>query len=430
MFVELGALGAIGYGYNVFKNRDKLMMKKYIKDILKENNLEHYTIIEVKRNLPWGYTAIVSLNGKGSDGLKGIKENIQTKLGYEVYIEQNKNLKTAIIKIIVLPIDENTKFRPYKAKPYEIYTGLNYTFNELLVDMRKFPNALVSGQPGAGKTELIRILLTNLINNFTDRDVNIYFSDLADVADYDVFQKCRQVKGYAKTLKESEKLFNYLVYMYTKRLEIFSKNGCKNIQEYNEKFYGKRMAYTYFVMDEMADYFPVNKLEDNYELKVKCYNLIKHMSRKFRKTGIYLIIGIQRPDTTVLDPNLRANLCCKIGFSQNSDASSLTVCDTTELTNIENRKALLMYGNKREWFKTLFVDDDVIEEYIKPSLVNGSREKLDDYNKFLPKKEEVKKNIKEAISIRGNTKRKVTIESTEKEKASPKPHKTKVKVKK
>lgn len=421
MFVELGAIGTIAYGYRRWNSRDVYYMKKEIKKILIQNKLDHYTIIDVKRYLAWGYSIVINLNGKGFEKLKEIKDNIETKLGYEVFIEQNKNLKTATIKVVVFPVNENTKFKPYKTKPFEIYTGISYTMQELIVNMRKFPNVLVSGQVGAGKTEIIRVLLCNLISNFTERDVNVYFADLADVADYDVFQKCRQVKGYAKTLEETEKLFNYLIHVYTKRLEIFGGNSCKNIQEYNEKFYSKRMAYTFLVLDEFGDYFPVNKLEDSYQIKVRCYNLIKHMTRKFRKVGIYLIVGIQRPDTSILDPNLKANLCTKIGFSQNNDASSLVICDTTELANIENRKALLMYGNKRVWFKSLYIDDDLITSYIKSSLVNGSREKLDDYNKFLPKKDG--KVAKENQNLPYAT-------ITKKEKKSPKLHtKTKVKVK-
>lgn len=423
MFIELGIGGALMYGYKRFNYRDVYFIKKELKNILIDNKLDFYTIVDVKRSLPWGYTIIVNLNGNGFSKLCSIKDNIETKLGYETYIQQNVDFKTATIRIIILPIDEYTKFEPVKTKPYEVYFGLNYIMEELIVNLTKYPHILVTGQTGCGKTELIRLLLTNLINKFTDRDINIYFSDLSDMCDFSGFEKCKQVKGYAKTIEEAEKLFNYLMHIYTKRLEIFEKNECKNIQEYNKKFYGKRMSYNYIIMDEMADYFPVNKLDTDYELKVKCYNLLKHMARKFRKVGMFLVIGIQRPDTTVLDPNLRSCLCTKIGFSQNSDASSLTVCDTTELTNIENRKALLMYGNKREWLKTLFIDDDVINQYIKPSLVNGSREKLDDYNRFLPKQETTPNNIKEDSSTQTNTTKKPT-----KGKKSPST-KTKVKVK-
>ena len=433
MFIELGIGGALMYGYKRWTDRDVYFIKKEIKNILIDREMDFYTIMNVNRTLPWGYSAIINLNGKGFSNLESIIDNIETKLGCETYIEQNKNLKTATIKIIVSPIDENTKFEPVKTKPYEVYFGLNYIVDELIVNLEKYPHILVSGQTGCGKTELIRLILANLINNFTDRDINIYFSDLSDMCDYSIFEKCKQVKGYAKNIGEAEKLFEYLMHIYTKRLGVFEKNGCKNIQEYNKKFYGKRMSYNYIVMDEMADYFPTSKLEKDYEKKVICYNLLKHMARKFRKVGMFLVIGIQRPDTTVLDPNLKSNLCTKIGFSQNSDASSLVVCDTAELTNIENRKAMLMYGNKREWFKTLFINDEVILEYVKSSIVNGIREKLDDYNKFQPKRKSFTQNIKKELNIQNNSIKEIDIKEIDikeliKEETSPKP-KTRAKVK-
>ncbi|MFL0198154.1 FtsK/SpoIIIE domain-containing protein [Clostridium sp. WILCCON 0269] len=385
MFVELGVIGILKYAHDKYKNLDLYCMKREIKKILQDSKLDYYTVMEVKRSLPWGYEVVISLNGKGFTELETVKENIETKLGYETHIEQNNNLKTATIKIIVLPVTEDTKFQPYETKQYEIYCSLSQTMQALVVNLKKFPHVLVSGQTGCGKTEEIRLILTNLINNHNSRDINIFFSELSGMDDYGIFQSCKQVKGYAKDIRESEKLFTYMMHLYTKRLEIFIRNGCKNISEYNEKFYQRRMSYDYIVMDEMADYFPV-KADEDFKLKENVYNMLRHAIRKFRKVGIFLIIGIQRPDTTVLDPSLKSGLCTKIGFSQNNDASSLVVADTNELTNIENRKALLMYGNQKQWFKSLFIDDKLIGKYIKDSIVKD-RTKQKDYNKFLAEKE-------------------------------------------
>lgn len=385
MFVELALFGGLKFAHNRWKYRDIYYMKKEINKILEDNKLDFYTVMEVKRSLPWGYSIEISLNGKGFDKLEAATPLIETKLGYSTYIEQNNNLKTATIKVIVLPITEKTKFVPVKTRPFEVFCGLSYTMQELIVNLQKSPHILISGSTGTGKTELIRMIITNLIGNFTDRDINIFFSDLSDMCDFSIFENCKQVKGYAKDISESEKLFNYLMHLYTKRLEIFAKNGCKNIAEYNERFYKKRMPYTFVIMDEIADYYPV-KTDKDVELKEKLYNMLRHFARKFRKVGFFLLIGVQRPDTSVLDPNLKANLCTKIGFSQTSDASSLVCCDTTELTNLENRKALLMWGNQRIYFKSLFINDKLIMEYIKSSIVKD-RIKQEYYNKFLDKKE-------------------------------------------
>ncbi|WP_278246848.1 FtsK/SpoIIIE domain-containing protein, partial [Clostridium botulinum] len=281
------------------------------------------------------------------------KDVLETAYGEKIFIVQNDNLKTATISIITYKIDESTRFKPIETKPYEIFAGYSYKAEPLISNLNKFPHVLVSGQTGCGKTELIRLIITNNIHNYSDRDFNIYFSDLSDSCDFDIFKNCKQTKGYSETLEDSEKLFEHLIHVYKKRLNIFSKNSCKNIIEYNNKNFNKRMSYIWVVLDEFADYFPTNRLDKEYMQKVNCYNLIKNLVRKARKVGMFLLIGIQRPDTTVLDPSLKSCLCTKFGFSQNNDASSLVVCDSVELSNIDNREALFMYGNKREWFKTL-----------------------------------------------------------------------------
>lgn len=377
MITEFTITAAGMYLYERIVKRDLYKIKKEIDNIFDKNNLE-YNIIDIEKN-EFGYSLIISLNGFGFNKLEASNDLIETCLGYNTYITQNDNLKTATIDIITEKLSDATKFSPVITKPYEFYCGLNLKFEHIKSDLTRFPHVLVSGQTGNRKTEIIRLAITNLIHNFSDRDINIYFSDLSDMCDYEIFKNCKQVKGYAKTIEESEQLFEHLMHIYKKRLSIFSNKGCKNIKEYNKCFSSKRMSYIYLVLDEFADYFPQNHYEDDYNSKVKCYNILKHMVRKFRKSGIFLVIGIQRPDTTVLDPSLRSNLCTKIGFSQNTNSSSLVVCDTDELTNIENRKGLFMYGNTREWFKSLYIDDKLIKHYIKNSIVTDKK----DFNKFL-----------------------------------------------
>lgn len=411
MIVEMAIAGLGMYTYSRFKNRDILELKKTFENIIGSNKLD-YKILKVEKN-DYGYTVVTSLQGAGFEKLKKLKDKFETGFGHMTFIEQNNNLKTATINIITEKITDTTKYTPIIIRPYEIYFGMSYKYKKLISDLTKFPHVLVSGQTGSGKSYEMMLILTNLIHYHSTKGINIYFSDLSDTQDFGIFKNCKQVKGYAKTIEESEQLFNYLMHIYSKRLNIFGKHNCKNIKEYNKIFFEKRMSYIYLVLDEFADYFPTNKFEDNYNEKVKCYNLLKQMVRKFRKAGIFLIIGIQRPDTTVLDPSLRSGLCTKIGFSQNTDSSSLVVCDTTELTNIENRQALFMHGNVREWFKSLYIDDNLIKKYIKDSIVYTRT----DFNKFIEKTKISKDKIKPNSNNSSNSSKKmVPLESKSKNK--------------
>ncbi|MBY6773707.1 FtsK/SpoIIIE domain-containing protein [Clostridium botulinum] len=383
MITEFILAGSVVYGYNYLVSNER-KIKKIFKDTM-ENNCLDYKIEKIKE-VEYGYELIIDLYGVGFEKLEKAKDVLETAYGEKIFIVQNDNLKTATISIITYKIDESTRFKPIETKPYEIFAGYSYKAEPLISNLNKFPHVLVSGQTGCGKTELIRLIITNNIHNYSDRDFNIYFSDLSDSCDFDIFKNCKQTKGYSETLEDSEKLFEHLIHVYKKRLNIFSKNSCKNIIEYNNKNFNKRMSYIWVVLDEFADYFPTNRLDKEYMQKVNCYNLIKNLVRKARKVGMFLLIGIQRPDTTVLDPSLKSCLCTKFGFSQNNDASSLVVCDSVELSNIDNREALFMYGNKREWFKTLYIDNKLIDSYIKDSKVYYNK----DYNSFIKNKEKEK----------------------------------------
>lgn len=363
MIAEFTIAAALVYGVQYIKDPARKIKKKF-NDVMACNNLQYKILKIITKD--YGFDLIVVLGNQGYEKLESSKDMLQTSLGTSIYIQQNKNFSTATINAIG-NIKDNIKFEPIQTKPYELYVSQSFKGEKLTSNLNKFPHVLVSGQTGCGKTEQIRIMLTNQICSHNSRDINLYFSDLSDTNDFSIFKKCEQTKVYAKNIKESLNLFNYLEHIYSKRLGIFEKHYCKNIVEYNKQQYEKRMPYIYLVLDEFADYYPVNRLVKDYTSKQRCYNMLRELVRKARKVGIFLIIGIQRPDTTVLDPSLRSGLCTKLGFSQNSNASSLTVCDTNELTNIENRQGLYMVGNRREWFKSLYITDKIIKKYIKNS---------------------------------------------------------------
>lgn len=405
MITEIIAATSI-VAYYKYKTSLKYKIKKIVEDVSDMENLDFKIIdILVEDNK---IDVVVSLYVTTFSKLYKASEHFKNASGKRVLIQENDNLKTATITFITKLLTDQTRFKAIKLEnSMQLYFGLSHTFQELKIDLFKYPHVLVSGTTGSGKSEIIRMALANSINNFSSRDLEIYFSDLSNMNDYDIFQRCSNVRGYARTIEESYQLFEHLHHIYNKRLSIFATNNCKNVKEYNSKNVDKRMSTILLVLDEFADYFPSSKLEKQYSLKCKAYNLIRHMVRKFRKVGIFLIIGIQRPDTTILDPSLKSGLCTKIGFTQNNNASSLVVADTEELANLKPREGLFMYGSNRIPFHSLFINDRIIYSLIKDRYDYSSNR---NYNKFIIKKEEKKSTNKVKIIPRSsqmtNTKKK------------------------
>lgn len=343
----------------------------------------------------YGTRLVVSLKNKTYKDIEALKDSLETEYGSRIEIEQNNNIKTATIHVLHKRLnDYDFKFEVRNLKPNQLFVGLDNKLKPIIVDMFKKPHVLVTGSTNSGKSQEMKMLLTNLIA--TSNQVEIYFSNVACTADYKTIIKCKQVKAYVEDFQESFKLFNYIMHIYEKRMGMFNKKDVADIKEWNKKYEDKNMNLIYLVIDEFADYYPANKLDKNYDIKTKCYNVLKEIVRKVRKAGIYMLVGIQRPDTTVLDPSLKSNLTTKIGFTQENDASSLVVCDTTELANIPERECLIISGTIRTWSRSLYFDEIIMIKHLKKSLVS-KRTSLDDFNVFLKETSKEDKNKKSII---------------------------------
>lgn len=407
MITEFAIAAMATYGLNKFRNRE----------FNKEEKIFRNTCMIVDKSFliinswitSYGTKFLISLKNKEYVDLEKLKGLLETNFSSRIEIEQNENMSSAYVYVIKRRLnDKEFKFTQYKCKPNEVYLGLDNKLEPIVVNMNTFPHILLSGTTGSGKSEELRIILSNLITNNTVRDVELYFSNISLSNDFYQFLNCSQVRGYVEEIQESLQLFKYLNHVYEKRLSIFRSKNCLDIKEYNKKFPNKRMSYMYLVIDEFADYFPANKTEDDYEIKVKCYNELMHLARKARKSGIFMILAIQRPDTSVLNPSLRSNLCTKVSFYQNNQASSLTVSDTVDLVGIKEREFLTIYGNKKLWSRSLYLSKSIVYETIKESIIENRQQK-DDYNKFLK--------TKLNVAFKGDTPTKDKIEKIDKPKA-------------
>ena len=114
------------------------------------------------------------------------------------------------------------------------------------------------------------------------------------------------------------------------RYDVFSNNGVKNIDGYNnmidrkneslpdgEKL--KRMPFIVVIIDELADLMLVaaKEVEDS----------IMRITQMARAAGIHLIVATQRPSTDVITGVVKANIPSRISFAVSSQIDSRTILD-------------------------------------------------------------------------------------------------------
>lgn len=347
----------------------------------------------------YGTKFIVSMKDKKFEDLKKLQEQLQVYYKCPIEIELNDNFCTSTLRIIRNKISDDYRFKPIKLKPYELYFGLDNYFNPIKANVNDNPNVLFAGSTGKGKTEEMKLVVSNLYYSCTDRDINFYYVNINNSNDFKEFMDCKQTKSYTEDISEGIKTMEHLIHLYEKRNKLFKSNNVSNIREYNKKFNNKRMCYNYIVLDEFTDYMPTTKLDPDYELKVVFYEKLSHLIRKGRKVGIFTFACLQRSDTDSMKATLKANFNIRIGFGLPNSASSLVIADDNSCVDLPKRTFLYCNNGERLWAKSLYIDDDMIKEYVKDSII-PNRQSKDDFNVFLKiaeqkKQEELKEEGKD-----------------------------------
>lgn len=408
MITEFALAGGLIYGYN-YVISTKRKVKKIIKDTLENNNLD-YKVINIE-NTENGYKVIISLYGVGFEKLENAKDLLESSLGSYVEIQQNENIKTATIYVIEEKLTDSYKYTPIKVKAYELFIGKTYTLQDVILNIRDLPHVLFSGINSSGKTLCMITALVNLIQFNSARDIELFLAQVSAKKDLRKFKDIKQCRGYASTLEEAYKMFQYLYHTMEKRISMFNSIKSRyvdDIYEWNKAFPKRKMRVIYLAMDEFTSYMPdsLDNKEDT-ELKTKCLDLLVKLIQQSRCTGIYVLASLQRPDKESLPPRLKAQFNCKVSFKQSNIASSLVVTDSEKAFNLRPKREAIVNADEEYLMKTLYIDNKMIKDILESHIdmdhknyYNYKKESLKETNRSIevePEKKKSKSRVKICI---------------------------------
>jgi hypothetical protein len=152
--------------------------------------------------------------------------------------------------------------------------------------------------------------------------------------------------------------------------------------------------------------------------------MIEEIARIGRALGIFLGVCLQRPTAQMLSPTVKSQTNLKISFAQNNIKSSEVATDDPHIAiGLDGRVAV--YSCRARGFdfvKTPYIDDSIVEKYVKCKSQRGHRNLFTDLAKLK------KENITEAkVKNIDNNEEDIIIEKTDKGTA-PLPNKTKKKI--
>lgn len=256
-----------------------------------------------------------------------------------------------------------------------IALGKTITNEVFMVDLAKQPHLLVAGATGQGKSVGLNAIITSLLYKKHPNELKIVlvdpkkveFSVYAPIADHfmatvdeDEDPIITDVTKVVRTLKSLCALMDH-------RYDLLKTAGARNIKEYNQKYLSHQlnpergheyMPYVVVVIDEFGDLI----MTAGKEVELP----IARIAQLARAVGIHMIIATQRPTTTIITGNIKANFPGRIAFRVGAMIDSRTILDRPGANQLVGRGDMLfLNGNEPVRVQCAFVDTPEVEDITK-----------------------------------------------------------------
>lgn len=250
--------------------------------------------------------------------------------------------------------------------------GKTITNEVFMFDLAKIPHLLVAGATGQGKSVGLNAIITSLLYKKHPAELKIVLIDpkkvefsiyspianhfLAKVPDENAEPIITDVSKVVRTM-------NSLCKEMDTRYDLLKQAGSRNIREYNKKFTARQlnpekghkfMPYIVVVIDEFGDLI----MTAGKEIELP----IARIAQLARAVGIHMVIATQRPTTSIITGNIKANFPGRIAFKVSQMIDSKTILDRPGANQLIGRGDMLfLNGNEPVRVQCAFVDTPEVE---------------------------------------------------------------------
>ena len=252
---------------------------------------------------------------------------------------------------IDLKLIDNSKFEKnfeiVPQKDYEVLTGYkDYTPN--LINMNRFPNMLIGGDVGTGKSRFLMVLLSNLIANCPD--VELYFMQIRK-SDLILFKDCEQCKYIARDLTKARNLLKHINDLCIERDAIIEQytvsDGILNIEDYNRHFKNNKMKYVYLVLEEFSFFMPNGAdSKEEKQLKREILGYIRQIVNSSRSVGVFTITSLQKPTKDSIPTDIKSQLSVRVAFKLLDKENSIVILGNSSATKLKPLEAIIRTNNQ------------------------------------------------------------------------------------
>lgn len=254
-----------------------------------------------------------------------------------------------------------------------IALGKTITNEVFMADLTKIPHLLVAGATGQGKSVGLNTIITSLLYKKHPNELKFVLIDPKKVE----FSMYTPIANHfmAKIPDDNEepiitdvtkviRTLNSLCKLMDTRYDMLKAAGAKNIKEYNRKYVNHQlrltdgheyMPYIVVVIDEFGDLI----MTAGKEIEMP----IARIAQLARAVGIHMVIATQRPTTSIITGNIKANFPGRMAFRVSAMIDSRTILDRPGANQLIGRGDMLfLNGNEPVRVQCAFIDTPEIED--------------------------------------------------------------------
>ncbi len=258
---------------------------------------------------------------------KDKKEAIETALDITIVKMKNGSGKSRVL-IHAVPavsdLPDTIKWRDKFLSQQSFILNLGEGFTgPVTVDLTRVPHILLGGATGSGKSVLLKLLLMQA----NKKGANVCIADFKGGVDFPPIwhKECRMCFEEQSTLE----LLTELTEELERRKQLLKASGLPNIDHHNAAS-GENLQRYIFACDELAEILDKTGLtKEQKEIVGKIESRLSIIARQGRAFGIHLILATQRPDSTILNGQIKNNINYRI-CGRADNVLSMIILDKTD----------------------------------------------------------------------------------------------------
>lgn len=235
------------------------------------------------------------------------------------------------------------------------------------------PHLLIAGETGSGKSSMVRVVLSTLIQYMSPDKLHLYLGDLKN-SEFHFLRRVKHVKEVCMEEIEMKIMLQKVWKEIRERRKLMEEYEVDHIDEYNKLNPGNQKPYILLAIDEVA------MLQDEKE----CMTTIEKISAVGRALGVFLMLSIQRPDAKVLDGKLKLNMTVRMGFKCDSTINS-NIMGTPGSEHLEQSGQMILKLNGLKKVQAPYLELNKAKQIVEPYRIPKDYMKLQ-----IPPQEDIK----------------------------------------